>query len=206
MYAIPLGGTLLKVPYSIGGSGSAYITGVGQWHAALRPCLVGMGLWHPFPQSLLHAPCIKVFEPSITAVLTYLHPLFISQAYVFAVCAVALHAAMEQEALPYHDAVCLATAAVSGHVRAVKSNPHPLSSPQCCAGWCDRYWRDDFTEEEARQFVVKALTFAMARDASSGGCVRTVTITQEGVKRDFIPSPKLAPTFGELPVPTSVAS
>jgi 20S proteasome alpha/beta subunit len=27
VYAIPLGGTLLKVPYSIGGSGSAYITG-----------------------------------------------------------------------------------------------------------------------------------------------------------------------------------
>jgi hypothetical protein len=27
VYAIPLGGTLLKVPYTIGGSGSAYITG-----------------------------------------------------------------------------------------------------------------------------------------------------------------------------------
>ncbi|WIA18424.1 hypothetical protein OEZ85_009884 [Tetradesmus obliquus] len=96
VYAIPLGGTLLKVPYTIGGSGSAYIT-----------------------------------------------------------------------------------------------------------GWCDKYWRDDFTEEEARAFVVKALTHAIARDASSGGCVRTVTITQAGVKRDFIPGTKLAATFGELPTPAS---
>ncbi|KAF6257030.1 20S proteasome beta subunit A1 [Scenedesmus sp. NREL 46B-D3] len=95
VYAIPLGGTLLKVPYSIGGSGSAYIT-----------------------------------------------------------------------------------------------------------GWCDKYWRDDFTEEEARAFVVKALTHAIARDASSGGCVRTVTITEGGVNRDFIPGTKLAATYGELSVPS----
>jgi 20S proteasome subunit beta 1 len=70
------------------------------------------------------------------------------------------------------------------------------------AGWCDKYWRDDFTEEEARAFVVKALTHAIARDASSGGCVRTVTITQTGVKRDFIPGTQLAATYGELPVPS----
>lgn len=95
VYAIPLGGTLLKVPYTIGGSGSAYIT-----------------------------------------------------------------------------------------------------------GWCDKYFREDFTEEEARAFVVKALTHAMARDASSGGCVRTVTITSAGVKRDFIPGTQLQPTFGELAIPT----
>eukprot|EP00882_Tetradesmus_deserticola_P004373 GHRQ01004617.1.p1 GENE.GHRQ01004617.1~~GHRQ01004617.1.p1 ORF type:complete len:223 (+),score=66.37 GHRQ01004617.1:487-1155(+) len=95
VYAIPLGGTLLKVPYSIGGSGSAYIT-----------------------------------------------------------------------------------------------------------GWCDKYWRDDFTEEEARAFVVKALTHAIARDASSGGCVRTVTVTQAGVARDFIPGTQLAATYGELAVPS----
>ncbi|KAF8059167.1 RPS4 [Scenedesmus sp. PABB004] len=96
VYAIPLGGTLLKVPYTIGGSGSAYIT-----------------------------------------------------------------------------------------------------------GWCDKHFREDFTEEQARAFVVAALTHAMARDASSGGCVRTVTITADGVKRDFIPGSKLAPTYGELPVPAA---
>jgi 20S proteasome subunit beta 1 len=50
--------------------------------------------------------------------------------------------------------------------------------------------------------VVKALTHAIARDASSGGCVRTVTITQEGVKRDFIPGTQLAATYGELAAPS----
>lgn len=94
VYAIPLGGTLLKVPYSIGGSGSAYIT-----------------------------------------------------------------------------------------------------------GWCDKHFREDFTAEEAHSFVVQALTHAMARDASSGGCIRTVVITSSGAKRDFLPGSKVPPTFGELPTP-----
>jgi len=95
VYAIPLGGTLLKVPYTIGGSGSAYIT-----------------------------------------------------------------------------------------------------------GWCDKFFKEDFTEEQAHTFVVQALTHAMARDASSGGCVRTVTITSDGVKRDFLPGNTLKATYGELPVPS----
>eukprot|EP00775_Hariotina_reticulata_P008716 gene8716-8897_t len=95
VYAIPLGGTLLKVPYTIGGSGSAYIT-----------------------------------------------------------------------------------------------------------GWCDKFFKEDFTEEQAHTFVVQALTHAMARDASSGGCVRTVTITADGVKRDFLPGNTLQSTYGELPVPS----
>jgi 20S proteasome subunit beta 1 len=94
VYAIPLGGTLLKVPYSIGGSGSAYIT-----------------------------------------------------------------------------------------------------------GWCDKHFREDFTAEQAHAFVVQALTHAMARDASSGGCIRTVTITSSGAKRDFLPGNKVAPTYGELAPP-----
>lgn len=43
------------------------------------------------------------------------------------------------------------------------------------------------SEEDAKSFVVKALSFAMARDASSGGCIRTVTIDESGVRRDFLP-------------------
>lgn len=94
VYAIPLGGTLLKVPYSIGGSGSAYIT-----------------------------------------------------------------------------------------------------------GWCDKHFREDFSAEEAHAFVVQALTHAIARDASSGGCIRTVTITEAGVDRKFLPGSKVPATYGELAVP-----
>jgi hypothetical protein len=32
----------------------------------------------------------------------------------------------------------------------------------------------------------------MARDGSSGGVIRLVTITEDGVKRDFVPGDKLA--------------
>lgn len=94
VYAVPLGGTLLKVPYSIGGSGSAYIT-----------------------------------------------------------------------------------------------------------GWCDKHFREDFTRDEAHAFVVQALTHAIARDASSGGCIRTVIIDSSGVKRDFLPGSKVPATYGELQTP-----
>lgn len=39
------------------------------------------------------------------------------------------------------------------------------------------------TEEECKAFVVKAVSHAMARDGSSGGCIRTVTINKDGVFR-----------------------
>jgi 20S proteasome subunit beta 1 len=87
-------------------------------------------------------------------------------------------------------------------------HPHPQvpysiggSGSAYITGWCDKHFREDFTAEEAHKFVVQALTHAMARDASSGGCIRTVTITSSGVVRDFLPGSKVAPTFGELPVP-----
>ena len=36
-------------------------------------------------------------------------------------------------------------------------------------GFVDKNWREGMTEEDAKAFVVKALSYAMARDASSGG-------------------------------------
>lgn len=44
------------------------------------------------------------------------------------------------------------------------------------------------SEEESQAFVVKAVGHALARDGSSGGCIRTVTITKDGVKRSFLPN------------------
>ena len=41
------------------------------------------------------------------------------------------------------------------------------------------------TKEECRAFVKSALSLAMARDGSSGGVIRTVAITKDGVDRDF---------------------
>jgi 20S proteasome subunit beta 1 len=42
------------------------------------------------------------------------------------------------------------------------------------------------TKEECQAFVKKALAHAMARDGSSGGVIRTVTITKDEVVREFV--------------------
>ena len=68
-------------------------------------------------------------------------------------------------------------------------------------GWCDKHWRAGMTRDEALAFVRSALRHAMARDSSSGGCVRTVVIDAAGADRDFVPGPKLPPTYGELAAP-----
>lgn len=66
-------------------------------------------------------------------------------------------------------------------------------------GFCDKFWRPDMTEQEAKDFVVRALSHAMSRDASSGGCVRTVVIDQDGPRRDFLPGSHVPVTYGEMP-------
>ena len=68
-------------------------------------------------------------------------------------------------------------------------------------GWLDKFWKPNMTEAQAKQFVVKALTHAMARDASSGGCIRTVTIDENGARRDFLQGSDLPLMFGELAAP-----
>lgn len=45
--------------------------------------------------------------------------------------------------------------------------------------------RPGMTKEECQKFVKKALAHAMARDGSSGGVIRTVTITKDEVVREF---------------------
>lgn len=52
-------------------------------------------------------------------------------------------------------------------------------------GLVDAEYRPDMTKEECQLFVKKALAHAMARDGSSGGVIRTVTITENEVVRDF---------------------
>ncbi|KAM3696303.1 hypothetical protein ACJW30_06G029900 [Castanea mollissima] len=48
------------------------------------------------------------------------------------------------------------------------------------------------------QFVVKAVSLAIARDGASGGVVRTVIINSEGMTRNFNPSDKLPLWHEEL--------
>ena len=58
------------------------------------------------------------------------------------------------------------------------------------------------SEGECKAFVQKAVSHAMARDGSSGGCIRTVSISQNGVQREFVPGSHIPPRFGELKQPT----
>jgi hypothetical protein len=56
----------------------------------------------------------------------------------------------------------------------------------CCSMPCNHTLcaaatrRPGMTREEAEAFVVEALALAMARDASSGGVIRTVTLNKDG--------------------------
>jgi 20S proteasome subunit beta 1 len=58
-------------------------------------------------------------------------------------------------------------------------------------GHVDATYREGMTKEEAQDFVKKAISHAMARDGSSGGVIRIVTIEESGVSREYIPGNKL---------------
>ena len=59
-------------------------------------------------------------------------------------------------------------------------------------GFCDKYWRPGMSAEQAEDFVRRAVGHALARDGSSGGCIRTVTISKAGVKRTFTPNDEVS--------------
>ena len=58
-------------------------------------------------------------------------------------------------------------------------------------GFCDRMFKPGMNKEECITFVRTALSHAMARDGSSGGVIRTVCITKDGVDRTFTAGDKL---------------
>ena len=68
-------------------------------------------------------------------------------------------------------------------------------------GLCDRHWKAGMSESDCKAFVQKAVSHAMARDGSSGGCIRTVCISKDGVQRDFVPGHSVPGHYGELPRP-----
>jgi 20S proteasome subunit beta 1 len=77
-------------------------------------------------------------------------------------------------------------------------------------GYCDATYQDGWGEAETIQFVKNsasahsvsfradpsALALAMARDGSSGGCIRMCVITEDKVERHFVPGNEL-PRFWE---------
>ncbi|GKY97439.1 hypothetical protein MPSEU_000702400 [Mayamaea pseudoterrestris] len=58
-------------------------------------------------------------------------------------------------------------------------------------GLIDSSYKADMTKEETLVLVKKSVSHAMARDGSSGGVVRTVVVTSEGVQRDYLPGNRL---------------
>lgn len=58
-------------------------------------------------------------------------------------------------------------------------------------GYVDAHYRRGMTKEECLQFVKTTLSHAMSRDGSSGGVIRTVTITKDSVIRDYTPGDRL---------------
>jgi len=58
-------------------------------------------------------------------------------------------------------------------------------------GLVDSEWKDGMGREEALSLVKTAISHAMARDGSSGGIIRTVTVTEGDNDREYIPGDKL---------------
>jgi len=58
-------------------------------------------------------------------------------------------------------------------------------------GWIDAEYKPGMNRTECEEFVKKGVAHAMARDGSSGGVIRLVTIDKDGVKAHFVPGDKL---------------
>lgn len=58
-------------------------------------------------------------------------------------------------------------------------------------GYCDATWKAGWGKHQTIEFVKNALALAMRRDGSSGGTIRLVDITEDGVERHFVPGDQL---------------
>ena len=58
-------------------------------------------------------------------------------------------------------------------------------------GYIDANFREGMSKEECENFCKNTVSLAMARDGSSGGCIRIVKIDESGAERKFIPGNKL---------------
>jgi 20S proteasome subunit beta 1 len=67
-------------------------------------------------------------------------------------------------------------------------------------GWCDNTWRENMSRSDAEAWVARAISLAIARDASSGGVVRLVTIHDKGSSRQMLEPRHQSLCESELPV------
>mmetsp|Transcript_37836 Transcript_37836/g.58850 ORF Transcript_37836/g.58850 Transcript_37836/m.58850 type:complete len:241 (+) Transcript_37836:75-797(+) len=59
------------------------------------------------------------------------------------------------------------------------------------SGLVDEYYRPDMTKDEALAFCRKCVAHALSRDGSSGGMVRTLVISADGLEEGVLPGNKL---------------
>ena len=58
-------------------------------------------------------------------------------------------------------------------------------------GYVDAHYKEGMSQAECEEFVTNGLAHAMARDGSSGGIIRLVTIQGTGITRKYIPGNQL---------------
>ena len=68
-------------------------------------------------------------------------------------------------------------------------------------GWVDSAYRPGMTRAETEALVTRAVSLAMARDGSSGGIIRMVTIDSKGVTRKMVTGNAIPQAHDELRAP-----
>lgn len=53
-------------------------------------------------------------------------------------------------------------------------------------GYLDATYRPNMSKEECLEMAKRAVAMAIARDGSSGGCIRYAVVTKDGVERNVI--------------------
>lgn len=54
-------------------------------------------------------------------------------------------------------------------------------------GFVDANYKENFSRREVTEFVKSAISLAIYRDSSSGGIIRLLYITKDGIERDYVP-------------------
>ena len=72
-------------------------------------------------------------------------------------------------------------------------------------GFLDSEYEPNLERDECERYVLKALTLAMAVDASSGGCARLCTVNKDGCFRTFVKADELERRLGEAHFPRGTA-
>lgn len=67
-------------------------------------------------------------------------------------------------------------------------------------GYMDAEYKEGMTREQTEEFCIMAISLAMARDGSSGGMVRLVTVNAEGSTRRLVTCEEMQPFFEDLDV------